>query len=76
MKLIERLTELGYTETEDNVFKATGSDGKSDIFVALLDEGRVEVVKQPTETDIPATVITFSKDCDALTELLERWTWS
>jgi hypothetical protein len=76
MKLIERLTELGYTETEENVFKGLGSDGKSEVFVALLENGRVEVVKQPTESDIPATVITFSKDCDALTELLERWTWS
>lgn len=75
MKLTDKLTELGYVESEENVWRGVGVEGKSDIYVGLLEDSRVEVVVQPSDLEIPATVITFSKACDALYDLLERKTW-
>lgn len=73
MKLLDKLTELRYEQVDENCWRGKGADGKSEIYVAVLEDGKVEVVKKFEDEDIPATLITFSRDCDQLEEMLERW---
>ena len=75
MKLQDKLAELNYKQVEDNYWQGQGADGKSEVHLCVLESGKVEVVKKPNEEDIPPTIITFSQTCDALLELLDRWTW-
>lgn len=76
MQLSEKLAELNYTQVDENCWIGIGADGKSDIHLCQLEEGRVEVVKKSHEEDVPAIIVTFSRACEMLADLLERWTWA
>lgn len=71
MNLTERLTELGFEQETGGTW--TKESENSSIYVSVLDDGKIEIVKAPTNEDIPAIVTTWSCKCEAMLHTIEEW---
>lgn len=71
MKLTEILIELGF-KYDDGLWVGIGNDD-SLVYATEIDEG-VQVIKMPTDTDQPTTVVRYNRIDVTLHHLLEHWT--
>jgi hypothetical protein len=72
----EILTEHGVLFVDDNEHGRlyTCESDESDIYVTVLHDGSYELLKRPYDSDIPSTLVRYSKYDETLEAIIEKWT--
>ena len=71
----QTLTEHGFAMIDSGDYGTTYYLGGSDcaIYITALIDGAFEVVKQPDDSEVPATIMRYNKGDEALEAIVEKW---
>jgi hypothetical protein len=71
----ETLTDIGFTLADNSAYGSTyhATGNECEIYVTMITAGGFEVVKQPHDEDVPATVVKYNKSDETIEAVVKKW---